>query len=127
MRNICETEEQTGFSRESFSHPPHGKEAIQYKEDDLGHLSANMSSTLASLALYIKHLKLATAITDILANPRDHPVASFNGHDLQSRDIVETSQTLYRSSIMTLEYVAYLQKRAEIQQSVVCPAYYKAL
>jgi hypothetical protein len=39
----------------------------------------------------------------------------------------DKSQPLYGSSIMTQEYVVYFQKRVEIQQSVVCPGYYKTL
>jgi hypothetical protein len=98
LQKICQTEEQTSFGREispSTSHKPGRKRKTnQYEEDDLGHLSANMSSTLAGLALYLKHLKLATVITDALAKPTDQQVALPNEQDAQTRDIIETSDTV---------------------------------
>lgn len=125
LRMICVTEDETGSVQSrratSFSYPQkqHPHTVTRYGELDLGHLSATMSRTSTNLALYLKHLQIAQKITGILAKPKDEQTKVSDERHLQTRDIAETAQILLVTSVMTAEYVAYLSKRADIQNAVV--------
>lgn len=126
LRAICDTEVKTGFSTNNY--PPFGlspprprrgrPDSTEFREDELGYLSASMSSTSANLALYSKLLTTVKRITpikkDVYWQRLGWPIA-----DEVWINVSETSNMLHLSSLMTVDYVAYLAKRAEIQHTVV--------
>jgi hypothetical protein len=119
LRTIANVEQVTGFHREHEEHDDHGRYP---RNTDLGTLSACMSDTSVKLVQYTKDLSLVRTVTALLKN-RPQPGEDTSDHPpalkAEGRDIAEASRLLYTSSEMTINFVDYLLKRAEIQHTVV--------